>query len=286
MNILIIGGGRFVGPILIKKLLSRNHTLTVFNRGNIQRKYDGRVTFVKGDRNSKIRIPGQFDVVIDMCAYNKSQLENVINSLTFDYFINFGTAASYKKTDIFPLTEQSEIGVWPVWGDYNLGKVECEEFLQMRKTNYATIRPVYILGESNYIERESFIYSKIIKGETIILPGNGQAICQFVFAEDVAEVLILLAEKKLQGAYNIAGDELITLQGLVKTMARIAGKKAKISYNSNTDGASHNKDEFPFANENFICSNVKLKDLGIKFSPLIKTLKLQYKNFYSKNING
>src|SRR3989344_408683 len=108
MNVLIIGGSRFIGPILINKFLADSkYKLTVFNRGNNQRKYDKKITFIQGDRNFKVNLPGHFDVVIDMCAYNKKQLENVVDSISFDHFINFGTAASYKKTSIFPLTESS-----------------------------------------------------------------------------------------------------------------------------------------------------------------------------------
>lgn len=284
MKILIIGGSRFVGPILIKKLLNCNHNLTVFNRGNFQTNYDKKITFIQGDRNFKVDISGHFDVVIDMCAYNGEQLKNVIDWVNFDYFINFGTAASYKKTEIFPLTESSPLGGWPIWGEYNRGKVECERLLARRKINYSTIRPVYILGEANYVNRESFIYSRILHEKKIILPGNGQAICQFIFVEEVAEILTFLAQSRPEGTFNLAGDKLLTLKGLVEVMADIVGEKVKIEFNPSADGLNHNEDEFPFANENFICSNSKLKQMGITFLPFVKTLESQYRSFYWKAI--
>ena len=36
MEILIIGGSRFLGPILIEQLLKNGHSLSVFNRGTIK----------------------------------------------------------------------------------------------------------------------------------------------------------------------------------------------------------------------------------------------------------
>jgi len=284
MKILIIGGSRFVGPILINKLIKLNHDLTIFNRGKHQKEYNKKINFVKGDRNTKVNLKDHFDVVIDMCAYNVNQLKNVIDYVSFDYFINFGTAASYKKTDIFPLTESSPLGRWPLWGSYNTGKVECEKLLIKKGIKHSTIRPVYILGKANYVNREAFIYSKILHEERIILPGNGQAVCQFVFVEDVANVLVFLVKNKLEGAFNLAGDEFVTLQGLVTIMGDIVGKKAIMEFNPLADGLYHKEEEFPFANENFICSNEKLKKLKIKFLPLINTLESHYKTYYQKII--
>ena len=112
------------------------------------------------------------------------------------------------------------------------------------------------------------------------LPGNGQALAQFVFAKDVAESIALLAEKKIKGAFNCSGDEAITLLGIVKEMANIVGVQPKIKYNWDSDGDKFNEAEFPFANENFFCNNEKLKKLGVKFTPLLKGLKEDYESYY------
>ena len=45
MNILIIGGSSFIGPLVIDRLLSKGHDLTVFNRGRTKldtQKYENR----------------------------------------------------------------------------------------------------------------------------------------------------------------------------------------------------------------------------------------------------
>ena len=283
MNILIIGGSRFVGPLAVSKLLTKGHNITLFNRGRIKFNYDKNVKFIQGDRKNGFNIKDHFDIVIDTCAFVGQHTEKVINELNFDYYLNFGTAASYKKTENFPLTENSEIGDWPLWGSYNKGKVECEKILEESKIKYATIRPVYILGKNNFVDREHFIYSKIKVHKPLILPGNGQAKVQFVFAQDVANSIVLLAEKKIQGAFNCCGDEVITLKDLVEEMGNIINIKPIIKFNPDADGEKHNLNEFPFANETFYCSNEKLKKLGIKFTLLSKGLKEDYENYY-KNI--
>lgn len=280
MNILIIGGSRFVGPHLISLLLKNKHNLTVFNRGSIQFSYPKGVYVVQGDRDKGFGSLGKFDVVIDMCAYTGDQTKRALKELTFDYFLNFGTVASYKKTEIFPLTEDSTIGDWPSFGEYNKGKVACEQVLEKSGVKYATIRPVYILGPKNYCDRENFIYSRIKKGVPLNLPGNGLGVAQFVFVDEVAKAIATLVEGKITGSFNVSGNEEITVIGLVEEMGKIVGKKPIIQFNPNAIGLNFNEAEFPFDNENLIVSNDKIKKLGIQFIQLIDGLKRDYKNYY------
>src|SRR3989344_1494993 len=283
MKILIIGGSRFVGPLIVDKLVSKGHDVTLFNRGRIKSSYKN-IKFIQGDRKEGFDIDDHFDVVIDTCAYKGIHIQKAIAELNFDYYLNFGTAASYKKSKVFPLNEESEIGDWPYWGDYNKGKVECEEVLRQSGIKFSTIRPVYILGANNYVDSEKFIYSRINNGEEIILPGNGQALIQFVFAEDVANSIVFLAENNIEGEFNCCGDEVITLNGLIDEMGKIVGVKPLVKYNPHTDGEKHDINEFPFANENFFCTNDKIKNFGIKFTSLTNGLKNDYENYYKKII--
>ncbi len=190
MNILIIGGSRFVGPLVVSKLLKKDHSLTLFNRGKIKSQYEKNIKFIQGNRNEGFNLKEHFDCIIDTCAFKSSHIQTAISQLNFDYYLNFGTAASYKKSEIFPLKESSPLGDWPIWGDYNKGKVECENILKDNKIKHSTIRPVYILGSNNYVDREKFIYSMIKNNTQIILPGNGQALIQFINAQDVSNSIL------------------------------------------------------------------------------------------------
>ncbi len=281
MEILVIGGSRFVGPLVVEKLLQKKHKITLFNRGNHKFNFES-VKVISGDRNNGFRISKKFDVVVDMCAYNGKHTATALEQLKFDFFVHMSTAAAYKKTEIFPLTEESPLGAWPVWGEYNKGKVECEQVLASSNKKYATVRPVYILGPNNYCDREHFIYSRIKAGSEILVPGDGQAKVQFVFAKDVAESIAKIIEKQTTGAFNCACSKIITLNGLVEEMGKIVGKTPKIKLMPEHDGVNFSKTEFPFANETFVCSNEKLKRLGVKFTPLVKGLEEDYRTHYSK----
>jgi nucleoside-diphosphate-sugar epimerase len=282
MKFLLIGGSRFVGPLVIEKLLNRGHNLTVFNRGILRQEYPREARFIKGDRKKGFapNVRGRFDAVIDMCAYSGDDTERLLKEIEFDFLVHLSTAAVYRRSEVFPLNEESPLGEWPLFGAYNKGKIECELALEKSRRAYASLRPVYILGPKNYLNREQFIYSKIKRGEPLILPGNGSAVIQFVFACEVAEAITLLAEKQAAGVFNCAGDEMITLRGLVKEMAKIVGKEPAIQYNPKADEEKLNIEEFPFANENFIVSNERIRALGIKFVPLREGLRRDYESYY------
>lgn len=283
MHALIIGGSQFIGPYVINELLKNNNQITVFNRGLVKDAYSPVVTFIRGDRNEGFYIDQHFDVVIDMCAYHSAHTKRVLDELHFDFLVHISTAAVYQKTEIFPLREDSSpLGSWPLWGEYNQGKVACEQLLAKSGVPFASVRPVYILGPRNSVERERFIYSKLKEGEPLLLPGNGGALMQFSFVYDVAKLITWLANDKISGAFNCSSSEYITLRGLVKEMSNIMGVNYTLKFNPSADGDKFKEKEFPFANENFVCSNEKLKKLGFEFTPLLEGLKNDYKNYYSK----
>jgi 2'-hydroxyisoflavone reductase len=280
MNILIIGGSRFVGPYLIEYLAKNKHTVTVFNRGKISSVYSEDVKFIKGDRKDGFGISEQFDVVIDMCAYVADDTEKVFRTLRFDYLLHVSSVAVYENPKIFPVDETFPIGDWPALGDYNKGKVACEQVVIKSGKKYGMIRPVCILGPNNFCDREHFIYSRIKNGMPLVLPGTGLGMTQYVFVDEVARSIAALVETKREGTFNISGDESITVKAMVELMGQIVGKRPIITYNPDAVGDNYHEEEFPFDNETLIVTNDKIKKIGICFSPLADGLKRDYDSFY------
>ena len=68
MKILVMGGTRFVGKSLVGKLLSQNHDIDIFTRGN--KANPDKTNLIKGDRNkleSIVKLRNQkYDVVYDI----------------------------------------------------------------------------------------------------------------------------------------------------------------------------------------------------------------------------
>ena len=70
MELLLIGGGIFLGASLVEASLARGHRLTVFNRGRSRSDWPGDVEVLVGDRCSDLgRLAGRrFDAVHDGIA--------------------------------------------------------------------------------------------------------------------------------------------------------------------------------------------------------------------------
>ena len=71
MNILIIGGTRFLGRHLADAILARGHTLTLFNRGKTNPGLFPQVETILGDRELDLGLLSgrTWDAVIDTCGY-------------------------------------------------------------------------------------------------------------------------------------------------------------------------------------------------------------------------
>ena len=74
MNVLVIGGTRFFGKVIVRKLLENGDGVTLYTRGNERPEFWGDVGHIVGDRTdyddfvAKLR-DTEFDAVIDNIAY-------------------------------------------------------------------------------------------------------------------------------------------------------------------------------------------------------------------------
>ena len=77
MKILVMGGTRFVGKSLVGKLLSQNHDIDIFTRGN--KANPEKTNLIKGDRNSLEGIVQlrnkKYDVVYDISGKPPATIE-------------------------------------------------------------------------------------------------------------------------------------------------------------------------------------------------------------------
>ena len=100
MNILIIGGTYFLGRLLTIELCKYHH-LTLVNRGTYSMKEYGvkEYHFDRRHQESWHQLESQnFDVVIDLCAYQRNDVQIVLDALKnqIQHYILISTVDVYK----------------------------------------------------------------------------------------------------------------------------------------------------------------------------------------------
>ena len=114
-NILILGGSRFIGYLMLTELSKEGHNITIFNR---QLRippgpFPKTTRLVKGDRNRPEDLERLFnqsyDAVIDISGYNPSQVELIIKKYLskIGQYIFISTSSVYKSPLLNPMTEES-----------------------------------------------------------------------------------------------------------------------------------------------------------------------------------
>lgn len=173
------------------------------------------------------------------------------------------TAATYLEPLVMPILEDYPQGVHQVWGKYGAGKLACEQILlsAYQEATFPTVvvRPSYVYGIGNSIDRETFLFDRITKRRTILIPGDGEAVIQLGEVTDLCRALLLIAEtpRGYGECYNISGKELVTLESLTALAAKIVGKQRKIVHVNPKDYGLADRDIFPFDHVSYVTSGDK-----------------------------
>lgn len=92
-----------------------------------------------------------------------------------------------------------------------------------------TLRPPYVYGPGpgNAYYREAFFWDRLRAGRTIIIPGDGRRLMQFVLVTDVAKAAVRAMETPaaVGHAFNIANSRPITQADVVEALAAVCRKK-------------------------------------------------------------
>lgn len=266
---LVLGGGRFVGRAIAKRLVAEGNEVYVLNRGNHPTPKGCKQLIA--DRNDPDQLAAaleglQFDFVYDSSAYTPQQTRLAIQCLVgrVKHFLHISTAAVYQDTEEFPLTESSPAGFNKFWGEYGIEKYRCEQELlkSFREDGFPVtiFRPFYIYGPGNNLDRETYVFRRLLNNAPIILPGMGRSVIQFGHIDDLVDTLIDLTGKpeSFGEIYNVTGEEAVTMQGWVKKCAEVIGVTPQIFLVEAKEVGYTPKEWFPFRDIHFFGSIQKL----------------------------
>ena len=245
MNILIIGGTRFLGRHLVETALARGHGVTLFNRGKSNPGLFPQLETIQGDREHDIsRLSGRaWDAVIDTSGYvprivhlSASSLESNVGRYVFissiSVFANFSKVGMDESEPVGRLEDES---VEEITAEtYGPLKALCEKIVQDTCGDRALIiRPGLIVGPNDPTDRFTYWPVRIARGGDVLAPEKPDAPVQIVDVRDLAEFTIHLVEENASGVYNVTGpDYELTLGALLETSKEVSGSDARVHWAS------------------------------------------------------
>jgi nucleoside-diphosphate-sugar epimerase len=285
MRTLVMGGTRFLGVQVVEELLRAGHQVTVFHRGNRTPTWDKPVVHVHGDRNNPADLAKltalQPDAVLDLSAYTGVQTALLLDALpATPRLVHTSTVNVYQPQPLLPWPEQTPYGPHPLWGSYAVEKIACEMLLRQHRPAPLTtvvIRFPLVLGPGNYIAREEFVLNRLLDDELILLPGDGQAVHQYVWIAHAARALARAVELDGPGfqPFNVASRRCITsLEGFVQICAEVSGTTPRMRTigggPTGEDLAVFNGVDcvFPFSNENTV-ADLSVADTAGLLDPFV-----------------
>ena len=244
-NILVTGGTVFVSRYVAEYFAKLGHHVYVLNRNS--KPQPENVTLIEGDRNhlGNLLKGYTFDVVLDVTAYTKNDIKNLLDALgdVKDY-IFISSSAVYPETLEQPFNEEQSCGRNVFWGDYGTNKIEAEEYLMKQVPQAYILRPPYLYGPMQNVYREPFVFDCAMEERPFYVPKNGNMQLQFFHVEDLCRMIeIILNDKPEQHILNVGNAETVSINEWVTMCYEVVGKELQTIY---VDETHEQRSYFPF----------------------------------------
>lgn len=253
-----------LGSETVARLKLRGHDATILHRGNWYWDSSIRikpwVNYIQCDRDNLndcadklgdiTREKGIFDAVIDFSGYRPSQIKDFMKKMRSKIrrYIYISTDSVYEvckepshegptfEEDAVRPADPNEREAYAERDPYGSNKLDCEEAIKREKElwniPYMILRLPDVIGLRDNTNRFWYYllwlrFHDILDRPLEIPPSLRDKPLSFVFAEDVANLLILLPELQDDGlfnfVYNLAFRETVTLEELLRIMSKHLG---------------------------------------------------------------
>jgi 2'-hydroxyisoflavone reductase len=240
MNILIIGGTRFLGRHLVDAALARGHEVTLFSRGKSNAEIFAQLKNIRGDRERDLRqVSGKFDAVIDTCGYFPRMVRISAEALRehVQRYVFISSLSVYADNSKIGIDENDAVGKIEdetveeiTGGTYGPLKALCEKAAQDVFGERALIvRPGLIVGPHDPTDRFTYWPARIARGGEVLVPDRPDSPTQIIHARDLADFIIHLIEQNASGIFN-ATSEPLTLESVFETCKQVSGSNATFKW--------------------------------------------------------
>ncbi len=296
MNILILGGTKFLGRHLVDSALTRGHVVTLFNRGKTNPGLFPHVETIIGDREHDLeKLSGRtWDAVLDVAGYLPRIVRLSATSVErgaghYVFVSSISAYADFKKVSINesdPVGKIEDETFEEITGEsYGPLKALCEKtVLDLYGERGLVIRPGLIVGPNDPTDRFTYWPMRVARGGEVLTPEKPEVPVQIIDVRDLANFTIQLIEEKASGIYNATGpDHELALGAVLEACREVSGSDAKFKWMSIDFMKQHQVEEWsdmpvwvPDNEENQGFSRVavsKAIKAGLKFRPLNDTIR-------------
>jgi len=257
-KILVTGGTGLIGVALVNLLLKESAKIKVVSIDNVN-PFGPEVEFVKSDlriHENCMKICDNIDYVFHLAGVKGSPSVAIgrpasffvptilFNTCLIDAAVKQGvkhilytsSVGVYSPNDIF-----KEDDVWKTFPSNNdkfagwakrMGELQLEAHkIENKFNNFSIVRPANVYGPYDNFDPDTAmvipsLINRALKCEKeLVVWGNGSAVRDFIFSEDVARGMIQIVKQKIQFPVNLGSGNGITIKNLVESIVKFIPNK-------------------------------------------------------------
>lgn len=281
-SILVIGGTRYFGRVLVRRLLDAGHAVTLLTRGQTPDKLGNSVRRIRADRTDPAALhralePHRFDLVYDQMCYNPidarviceildGRADRYIMASTIEVYGHLSgvVAGDFREQDIDLARLRVDFD-YPWHADtsdatYAPGKRQAEAVVATARFSWATVRIGHVLsGPDDFTGRLADYVSRAQRGDALrhsAAPGASS----FTDRDGIADFLVWLGQREETGVFNGCCDDPLSAIDVHSVICSTLGQRFQAVR------ANHGETLSPFDfPARHAMSNARAKSLGFNF---------------------
>lgn len=245
MNVLIVGGTRYLGAAIAWELVGQGYDVTVLHRGRTPGNLPPEVRHLLGDARDRAFVEPHlrdgYDAVVDTIL-QADDLEWYLPLLEAHagQFVHCGSTGVYAPAQRMPSRETDPTPCPPELGGFGSKLAQDKALLDFHaQTGYrvCSLRISNVIGAGDvpidiWGARNPAYFQRLADQQEIWIPGDGRALLQPVHVKDLARGFRAVIETPATGGqiYNLSSDRAVTLAEYVETGKAILGSKSSVKY--------------------------------------------------------
>jgi nucleoside-diphosphate-sugar epimerase len=262
MDVLIVGGTGLIGVGIVKELLARKASVTMYNRARRDNPFPPSVKQIVGDRKDagafeRAFEKSRYDVVIDMICFTPADAESTVRAFggRCEQLEFCSTVCTYGVKVPAGVLVDEHFAQEPITA-YGRDKVACERIFERAANEgrfaLTVLRPSHTYGPGaslvDQLEFDGVAWDRIVRGLPVLCAGDGLGLWQSTHRDDCGKLFAhaALNPKTYGQAYNATRDEVLTWREYYRQAARALGARAKLVFVPAGWLLAQRKDRFDF----------------------------------------